>query len=387
MTNIFIFIFWTSIFCIALTYFLYPLMLAIVTPFVKKPVKKRDIEPMVSLIIAAHNEERDIALKIDESLELDYPADKLQIIVASDASMDATDTIVRSYKGKRVLLVRQNNRLGKTAVQNKAIDIARGEIIVFSDATTRFDKEVIKKLVRNFADEKIGCVGAELVYTDGIHGGLGKVRNIYWSYEKFFKKRESKLNSLVGVSGCCYAVRKEAYKKLNPKLISDFAITWILYEQGYRSVLEPEAKVYEDVIESQQDEVRMRVRLTSRSLIAFKIMKRLLNPIRFGFFSFQLIAHKVLRYFVPVFGIMILLSSIALLDRQPYRSFLYLELMFFVSAAVGIVSNKKSPFYTLFYFTYGNYAVLRGLLKAMNSRHKNDMWRPLRKNYEKAKYN
>ncbi|MFC1646260.1 glycosyltransferase family 2 protein [Candidatus Omnitrophota bacterium] len=379
MNIIFILIFWLCAFLVLYTYFLYPLILGVLSIFIRRPVRKSDIVPYVSLIIAAYNEEKSIANKIENSLNLDYPKSKLQIIVASDCSDDSTDKIVLSFKDRGVILVRQNKRLGKTSTQNQAVQFAKGEVILFTDATTRLRSDVIRKIVRNFADESVGCVGAMLKYSDDKKSKLGRARRIYWEYEKFLRRRESNLNSLLGVSGCCYAVRKKVYKAMDPQLISDFVISWFVVEQGYRSVFESEAQVYEDIVETERDEVNMRTRVVGRSIVAIKLMKRFLNPLRFGFFSFQLFSHKILRYCVPIFIILIFISNLFLVNIEPYRFFLITQIAFIGLGLVSLIFREKSIFYPLAYFIIGNLSILKGFLKSTSGRKKFDIWQPLRR--------
>jgi len=286
------------------------------------------------------------------------------------------DNIVLSFQDRNVKLVRQARRLGKTAVQNKAAEIANGEILLFSDATTHYEKDVIRKMVRNFADETVGCVGAKLVFVNKNESQLGKSRNIYWGYEKALKTSESSLNSLLGVSGCCYAVRKSIYRDIEPHLISDFVITWVVFEQGYRSVYEPEAIVYEDILESGRKEIRMRIRIASRSVIALRKMKRFLNPFKFGFFSFQLISHKLLRYLAPIFMILAFVSNLFLLGSEFYRVIFYFQL---ISLVIGLLSIGKKPiFYPIRYFIIGNFASLIGIFRSRDPVGL-EIWQPIRK--------
>ena len=377
MDLIFIFVFWLSIFFIVYTYFFYPFIVGTLAVFIRWPVKKDDFRPSVSIIIAAHNEEASIEKKIKGTLELDYPKDKLEIIIVSDASDDNTDKIVLSFKKQGVILVRQKNRLGKTSAQNKAVEVARGEIILFSDATTVLSKDVVKKLVRNFADDNVGCVGAELIYVSNFKGKLSKARKLYWLYEKFLRRKESGLHSLLGVSGCCYAVRKKAYKRIDPRLISDFIITWLMLDNGYRSVFEPEALVYEDIVETAHQEIGMRTRVASRSLVAFKMMGKFLNPFKFGLFSFELFSHKLLRYFVPIFIILIFLSNLFLVHINIYRFLLYGQFVFLLLGLAGLAFKNISILQAFSYFFIGNYSILKAFLKFGSSK-KFEVWQPLR---------
>ncbi len=201
-----IFIFF--LFLITYTYFLYPLILLALCIFFNKPINKKDITPSVSLIITAHNEEKNIREKIENSLNLDYPKDELEIIVASDCSTDNTDKIIKEYEVRGVKLVRQQIRRGKTAAQNRATEHARGEILVFSDAPTMYRANAIKKLVRNYNDRKIGFVTGEVIYTNETDSGVGEGGSLYWKYESWIKQMESDIGSVIGAAGCIYSMRR-----------------------------------------------------------------------------------------------------------------------------------------------------------------------------------
>src|SRR6266850_4774074 len=234
-------IFWLSAAALVYTYAGYPLLLAIVSAIRPRRVRRSDFEATVSVIITAYNEERDLTAKLENTLALDYPSELLEIIVASDCSNDRTDEIVREFSARGVRLCRQPERLGKTAAQNAGVEQAHGEIIIFSDATSHYQPDVIRTMMPNFADAEVGCVAGRLLYVDPTDSRVGRGARSYWSYETFLKKHESRAGSLIGASGCLYAVRRSAYVPLDHEACSDFIIATKMVEQGLRAVYEPNA--------------------------------------------------------------------------------------------------------------------------------------------------
>jgi len=178
----------------------YPALMFAISLMFRRPVRRDDITPRVSVIIAAYNEERDIAAKLKNTLALDYPRERMEIIVASDCSTDRTDEIVRSFGAQGVILYRQPERFGKTIAQNRAVEVSSGEILVFSDATTMYEPDAIRKIVRSFADPEVGCVAGQLIYMDASSSAVGKGCRSYWGYEKFLKRCESRIGTLIGTS-------------------------------------------------------------------------------------------------------------------------------------------------------------------------------------------
>ena len=202
--------FWLSGGALLYAYLGYPLLLWCVSRMRARPVKSAAFEPTVSVVITAYNEERDLRSKLENTLALDYPRSKLENIVASDCSTDATDEIARAFASRGVSLHRQPKREGKTSAQNAAVKIARGDIILFSDATTLYQPDVLRVMMPNFADSQVGCVAGKLIYVDPEKTGVGRGAKSYWGYETFLKRHESRIWSLIGASGCLYAVRPSA---------------------------------------------------------------------------------------------------------------------------------------------------------------------------------
>jgi cellulose synthase/poly-beta-1,6-N-acetylglucosamine synthase-like glycosyltransferase len=203
-------IFWLTAVLLAYAYVGYPLVIGAFGRLRRRRVEKSPIEPSVTVIVAAYNEQAGIAAKIENILRLDYPPKKLDVLVASDGSTDATDDIVRDYDSSRVTLHRVEGRVGKTACQNSAVHASRGEIIVFTDATTRLDAHCVSELVSNFSDLKVGCVAGALCYVSNGTSGVGQGGVAYWDYEVRLRRAETQAYGLIGVSGCLYAVRRSA---------------------------------------------------------------------------------------------------------------------------------------------------------------------------------
>lgn len=323
---------------LAYVYAGYPVLAIALARLCPRDVRKAAIEPAVTVIIAAYNEAAGIGDKIRNVLALDYPADRLDVIVASDASSDATDRIVRDLDEPRVRLLRVEGRRGKTACQNAAAAEATGEILVFTDATTRIAPQALRALCANFHDPTVGCSAGRLTYLATGDGATGHGGTSYWNYEIALRMAESALGSLIGVSGCLYAVRRAAYRAIAPELISDFVVAMTVREQGLRTVLEPEATCFEQTLERADNELSMRVRVGMRSLAALSSQKRFLDPFRFGAFAWQLWSHKLLRYLSPVFWLIALVANTALAIDGRYLWLLVLQLAVLSCGLLGFAS-------------------------------------------------
>jgi len=305
------------------TYAGYPLLLALISTLRPQRVRRGTLEPTVTLIITAYNEERALAAKLENSLALDYPRELTEIIVASDCSTDRTDEIARDFSARGVRLRRQSERLGKTAAQNAAVERAHGEIIIFSDATSHYQPDVIRTLMPNFADSKVGCVAGRLVYVDPADSRVGRGTRSYWGYETFLKKHESQAGSLIGASGCLYAVRRSAYVPLYHEACSDFIIATKMVEQGLRAVYEPNAVCTEHTNRRSGAELKMRVRVIAQTFADLWRHRSMLNPFRSGFYGVQLLSHKVMRYLVPFFLMAIFAGSAVLVPNSFFYRMLF----------------------------------------------------------------
>lgn len=372
---------WGSIGMLIYIYAGYPMLAIILGHLFRRPVDQGPDLPAVTMVISAYNEEKHIAEKIRNVQNLDYPKDSLDIVVASDASDDATDEIVRNHANSSVRLLRIEGRLGKTACQNAAALAARAEILVFTDATTMLDTGALRAMARNFRDPDVGCVAGRLTYVSRREDATGRGGRSYWGYESALRMAESALGSLIGVSGQLYGVRRNVYRPIAPDLISDFVIAMVVRGQGLRTVLEPEAICYEETLDRADLELSMRVRVTLRSLYAIARQRRFLNPFRFGTFAWQLWSHKLLRYLAPVFLLTALGSNIVLASQGKYIPLLILQLAALLAGLVGFmqlpVFSKSRLLAQPYYFLLTNIASAISLVRFARGE-KVVTWTPLR---------
>ena len=329
-------IFGISLAVLFYVYIGYPLLVYMLSILRPLEIKKSAFLPSVTVLITAYNEELDIRAKLENTLQIDYPKDKLEILVASDCSSDKTDEIVKEFSNEGVKLHRQAERFGKTAAQNTAIKKASGEIVLFSDATTMYEKDVLRKMMPNFADQTIGCVAGKLIYVDDSSSNVGKGAKSYWNYETFIKRSESRACSLIGASGCLYAVRKEIYQPMYPEACSDFLICTIVYRQGLRSIFEPNAVCTEETNRQTGKEMQMRVRVISQTFTDLWRNRDMLNPLKNGFFAVELLSHKVLRYAVPLFLLFVFFSSAILAFLSSFFALIFaVQTAFYLTALIG----------------------------------------------------
>jgi hypothetical protein len=360
-------VFWLLLGTIFWTYAGYPALLVALAAFRARDVVTGTIEPKVTIIISAYNEEKDIRRKVENTLALDYPPEKLEVIVASDCSTDRTHDIVRELAPRGVRLAILPERKGKTAAQNLAASIATGEILIFTDATTEFSRDTARGLVQSFADPRVGCVGAELSYVSEGGTAVGKGGGAYWRYEKKVKELEARVHSLVGVSGCLYAVRAAAYRPIEPELISDFVVAGDVFSRGYITVYGRGTVSQEKTHEDAGKEFDMRVRVIIRTINALVRRGRMLNPLRYRFFAFQIFSHKVLRYLVPELLLAAFVVGLALArSTSPYAPLYWAltvsQLALYGAAILGWLSLRlrlRIPLVHIpFYFVIANIAAL-----------------------------
>jgi glycosyltransferase involved in cell wall biosynthesis len=324
-------LFWAAIFFIFYAYLGYPIVLMAVALFRNLPVKKGNITPTVSFIITAYNEEKRIREKIENALKQDYPRDRLEIIVASDRSDDRTDEIVRCFDSNGVRLVRAGERGGKEAAQKLAVDVAAGEILVFSDVATLMPPDGITNIVKNFHDPTVGCVSSvDRVIDSGTKiGGEG----IYVRYEMLLRNLETRVGTLVGLSGSFFAARKEVCRNWAIDLQSDFHTLLNAVKMGLRGVSDPDSVGYYKNIADETREFERKVRTVLRGINVLMASLAVMNPFRYGLFSWQLLSHKLCRWLVPFAMILAFLSNAFLAFRSPiYQYAIILQLAFYAIA-------------------------------------------------------
>ena len=292
----------------------------------------------VTIIIPAYNEERSIEAKIRNVLAAEYPRELLDVLVVSDASTDSTDDIARSFGADGVRLVVQNRRRGKTAGLNRAIERARGDLVVFTDANATYQPDTIDTLAGYFDDPKVGLVTGYTQYVTTGSGEVAQATNVYTSLERVIKTAESRWGCCVGADGAIFAMRRSLYRPLRDDDINDFVIPLGVIEQGYRCVFAEDAWCAERPGKSVESEFRRQARITNRTLRALWRHAHLLNPVRFGMFSFFLFSHKLVRFFVPIL-LMLGAVSLALLART---GGVYLFAVVFATVVVTLAAAARS---------------------------------------------
>ncbi|OEU51216.1 MAG: glycosyl transferase [Desulfobulbaceae bacterium S3730MH12] len=373
-------IFFFSLFMIFYVYLGYPVLVFLIGMIRNKKVERGDYEPHVTLLIAAHNEDESIESTLKNKLSLDYPKDKLEIIVISDGSTDRTDDIVKQYTKQGVRLLRQEPRAGKTAALNMAVRQANGEILVFSDANSIYAQDALRMLTQNFNDSTVGYATGKMIYTNQDGTAIGDGCTTYMKYENFLRYQETRVGSVVGVDGGIDACRRSLYQPMNPDQLPDFVLPLKVVEQSYRVVYEPAAILKEPSLKAPKDEYRMRVRVSLRALWALWDMRCLFTLTRSKLFAWQLLSHKVLRYLCFIFLIAAYLTNLVLWPESGlYKVLFILQNMAYLGAIVSPILEKRGIssrlLYMLSYFILLNLAAAHASIKFLLGQ-KQVMWTP-----------
>jgi cellulose synthase/poly-beta-1,6-N-acetylglucosamine synthase-like glycosyltransferase len=361
----------------------YPVLLRIVCVMRRRPVVKGDIEPSLTIVIPAHNEERVIAQKLNSIIEQDYPRDRVEILVASDGSTDATNEIAEQFGDKRVTLLALP-RGGKAQTLNEAAGRAANEILIITDANAILAPGCLRAIVANFNDPMVGGVSANERRTDDIAAsaaGLGE--RLYWEYDKWLKMTESEIGSIVSASGSLYAIRRSLFVPIiDPAATDDFAISTQVVRAGYRLVFEPDAVTWEPPIGKESVEFSRRVRIVTRGLRSVYGIRELLLPWNSGFYAIQLWSHKILRRLTGILAIALFAISLSLLNHRLYRLVALGQIAFYALAVVGWAGQRhrwgRRPWFLIpYYFCLSNAAATVGLMQFARQRTVT-IWEPRR---------
>ena len=350
-------------------YFGYPALIFVLAKLRPRPVRRAEITPSLSLIVPVFNEERVIERKIRNSLDCDYPREQLEVLVVSDGSTDATADIVRRHDVRLIEIPRS----GKAAALNAGAAAARGEILVFTDANVELHRDALRLLVRSFADETVGGVSGRKKFVTRSGGDATEVgESLYWRYEQWQKSLESAFGSIYAADGALYAVRRELYVPIaDPAQADDIAVSARVVLQGKRLILDPDAIAYEESPVEGADEFRRKVRVTNHSLCAlFHLGGALWKS---GFYSVELISHKLLRHLVPIFLVLLLLANLLLARRPLFAVALAAQIAFYALAATGALLRHSSLgtlklFSVPYYFCLANAAALLGVGSILGGR-------------------
>ena len=374
-------VFWLAAGALFYVYVGYPLLLALVGLTRRRKQAQLGFLPQISVLIAAYNEEAGIEKKLRQTLELEYPSDKIEVIVLSDGSTDRTDEIVKGFGDPRVRLLRTPERKGKTNAQNYGARAAQGEVLIFSDATTIYHPKALQYLACNFADPKVGAVSGRYQYFDPegkSPTGLGMMA--FWNYENFIKMMQSRIRTITGCCGCIYAIRRSAYTALRPEVISDLVQPLQAILKEYRAVFEDRALAYEETTKSSSEEFSMRVRVVTRGMRGILSVPSLLRITKHGWVSFQLISHKILRWMVPLFLLILLAASGALWNEPIYRALFVGQIAFYAFVLLTLMvplHRLWKPLGIPLYFCTLNAAALCSVVEVLRGR-KYTVWQTVR---------
>ncbi len=361
-------IFWASAALAVYVYAGYPILLAVLRRVAKHPVAKRPIEPTVSLLVAAYNEADVIEAKIRNALELDYPADRLEIAIACDGPNDGTTAIAQRVAAQvgsgRVRVFAYPVNRGKLHALNDTIPQLTGDIVAFSDASSMLAPDAMRLLVANFADEDVGAASGVYRVLRGDEAALGKQEDFYWKYETYLKLAEADVGSILGCHGSLYAIRRALYPFPKPGTINDdYVIPMRILSRGYRVAYEPAAVAYEEAHE--MGGFSRRVRIMTGNFEQLREMKALIRPLRPGPLFFFL-SHKAGRLVVPIAMLAMLGANLFLLDRPVYRALFALQLAFYALVLLGALVRLKPKVLRLpYYFCMINAAAFLGMYHAL----------------------
>ncbi|OGW85764.1 MAG: hypothetical protein A3C35_03335 [Omnitrophica bacterium RIFCSPHIGHO2_02_FULL_46_11] len=373
-----VFIFWFLIAVIFYTYAGYPVCLLIVSSFKKRDVKKGVYEPRVSVVVSAFNEEKAIEQKLLNLLELNYPTEKLEILIGSDGASDRTDEIVSRFHSPRIRFFRFVKNFGKPHVLNALLEEACGEIIVFTDVRQELDYESIHALAANFKDPEVGCVSGELCFKTearSILGHVGKGMDLYWRYEKFLRKKESEIGSMLGATGAIYAIRRSLFCPVPLDiLVDDMYVPLSIVERGYRAVFESRALAYDRPSERGGEEFKRKVRTLAGNYQIFLHFLNFFMPWKSPI-AWQLFSHKFLRVIAPFSLFGLLASNLFILSHPFYFWFFLAQILFYGMAIFEAyyargTTHRKGIGYLPYTFCLLNYSALVGLVRFLTGRQK-----------------
>ena len=371
-----IIVFWISLFIVFYTFAGYGILLYILIRlkrvFKGKPViphPESDLLPICTLVVAAYNEQFFIEDKITNTLKLNYPEGKLKFLFITDGSTDKTPEIISRYP--QIQLLHQPYRAGKIAAIHRAMEYVDTEIVVFTDANTLLNPDAIMMICRHYADKAVGAVaGEKRVQMDESADASAAGEGFYWKYESALKKWDSELYSVVGAAGELFSVRRELYKDVRPDaILDDFMISMYIAEKGYRIVYEPEAYAIETASENVTEELKRKIRIAAGGIQSILWLKGLLNPFKYSILCFQYVSHRVLRWTVTPFLLILVFILNAVIVFNPretfYQLILFAQILFYVLALLGLIMEKRQirikALFIPYYFCVMNYAIFMGI--------------------------
>lgn len=371
-------LFLISSFLVLQAYLFYPVSVYLLSLARGLSFSKAGFEPSVSVIISAYNEEKVIEATVRRILDSDYSGDKLEIVVGSDCSSDRTNEILHrlSSELKNLRFYDFKERRGKANVLNDLVSRASGDILVFSDANTSYEKDAIRKMMSYYSDPAIGGVCGRLILIDPLLIHKGNQEKKYWEIENWIKEKEGSLGCLIGANGGIYSIRKELFNPIPAEspVMDDFFISLKVLEQKKLFVYESEARAVEEVADDFKVEYRRKIRNNAIDLSTIKYIKNLLKPSA-GFIAYALWSHKIIRWFSPVLLLLILMTNVVLFQNGAFFEYLlYVQIVFYLFAGTGYLLSRTNiklfPFNLCFYFVLINNALLVGIYRFLTKQQK-----------------
>lgn len=365
------YVFWLSVAWLSYVYVGYPVVLWILGRIRRvRPRTDSTFLPAVSVLLAARNEEQDIGWKIDETLKWNYPGEKLEVLVASDASDDRTDEIVQGIMDPRVTLIRMESRSGKNIALNRLASQARGELLLFTDANSHLGPDCLRKITAHFADARVGCVTGETRSPgDAAPSVIEKGATVYGGYESLIKRLEGAIGSVLVCDGAVFCIRASLFSSLTPEFANDLELPFRIGALGYWILHEPEAIVYEADTRSPRESFDQRRRISAQGMLAMRKLQGVLHGRR----RWQFVSRKFLRWLTLVPLLLIAVASVALASKPWMAVMVALQALFYCLALAGWMMNRRgrdagalfsAPFYTLL----GSAATLMGVVDALRGR-------------------
>ncbi|MBL4677090.1 MAG: glycosyltransferase family 2 protein [Mucilaginibacter sp.] len=369
---------WISLFIVAYTFVGYGFLLYFIIK-IKRAVKDKPQLPTVAenelptctLVVAAYNEAHFIAEKIKNSLALQYPAGKLKFVFVTDGSSDQTPEVIAQFP--QIQLLHRPERAGKIAAVHRAMEYVDTEVVVFTDANTFLNPEAIVRICRHYSDPTVGCVaGEKRVHMDTNADASAAGEGFYWKYESTLKKWDSELYSVVGAAGELFSVRRNLYQDVPPDtVLDDFMISMLIAEQGYRIIYEPDAYAVENASENVSEELKRKIRIAAGGIQSILRLKSLLFSFKYPVLSFQYVSHRVLRWTVtPFFLILAFVLNLLLVinDTNWFYIFMFAaQILFYCLALLGFVMESRQvrikALFIPYYFCVMNYAVMAGIIR------------------------
>jgi poly-beta-1,6-N-acetyl-D-glucosamine synthase len=366
-------LFWISLGLVAYTFVGYPTALALWSTLRPRRWRQQACEPNVSIVISAYNEAPLIVTKVRNLLALDYPGDRIEILVGSDGSTDGTAEQLLALSDERVHVFNFPQRRGKPAVLNTLVPQATGDIVVLSDVRQKFEPSVLRAFVRSFADPRVGAVSGEVILTTEGGTAVTEGSGLYWRYETFIRSRECLVDSSIAVTGPIYAIRKELFEPIpSDTIIDDMLIPLRIARRGYRVVVDREARAFDCAYATASQEFIRKVRTLAGNFQLFARERWLFNPWKNRLW-WQTISHKVLRLLIAPLQMTLVVVNVALLGASPlYKITMLAQLMFYAGAIAGCVLPRhwKKSFVVAFpfFFCLLSWATVLAFLRSITGR-------------------